>query len=178
MHRKHNGFTHFYRITVLQSYFSVWTQKHRLINFPFFFSLVWTVTKNQILNNKCQQKFLVVISIQKGRRQPCLFSFCIETSKKLWLAFGHSFTYVVNISEHWMSWIFEPFFENAHVWKPHHWNPHEPKTQCIWFLVTGRSNEKNNVKTIFCLGSEWVIRNIVLNRFLYAHPPFKCPTEH
>ena len=23
------------------------------------------------------------------------------------------------------------FFENAHEWKPHHWNPQEPRTQCI-----------------------------------------------
>ena len=111
-------------------------------------------------------KFLVVI--QKGRRQPCLFSFCIETAKKTLAGIWSSLHLC---SENCISWIFGPFFKNAHEWKPHHGNPHEPKTQCIWFLVTGRSNEKNNVKTIFCLGSEWVIRNIVLSRFLYAHPP-------
>ena len=82
MHRKHNGFTHFYRITVLQSYFSVWTQKHRLINFPFFFSLVWTVTKNQILNKKCQTKFLCVISIQKEKKTALPFLFLNWNKKK------------------------------------------------------------------------------------------------
>ena len=33
-------------------------------------------------------------------------------------------------SENCISWIFGLFFENAHEWKPHHWNPQEPRIQC------------------------------------------------
>ena len=34
-------------------------------------------------------------------------------------------------SENSISWIFGPIFENAHKWKPHHWNPQEPRTCCM-----------------------------------------------
>ena len=33
-------------------------------------------------------------------------------------------------SENHISWIYGPFFENAHKWKPHHWNLQEPRTPC------------------------------------------------
>ena len=33
-------------------------------------------------------------------------------------------------SENCISWIFGHFFKNAHKWKPHHWNPQEPRTRC------------------------------------------------
>ena len=38
-----------------------------LINFPLFFSLDLTVTKNQILNTKCLPNFLVAISVGKEK---------------------------------------------------------------------------------------------------------------
>ena len=34
-------------------------------------------------------------------------------------------------TEFGFSWIFGLFFENAHKWKLHHWNPQEPRIQCI-----------------------------------------------
>ena len=33
--------------------------------------------------------------------------------------------------ENRISWIFGLFFENAHEWKMHHWNPQQPRTRCI-----------------------------------------------
>ena len=33
-------------------------------------------------------------------------------------------------SENSISWICGLFFENSHKWKPHHWNPQEPRTRC------------------------------------------------
>ena len=53
-------------------------------------------------------------------------------------------------SENCISWIFKLFFENAHKWKPHHWNPHEPRTLCTafnichWFITKiQKGNDKN-----------------------------------
>ena len=33
--------------------------------------------------------------------------------------------------ENRISWIFGLLFENSHKWKPHHWNPQEPRTWCM-----------------------------------------------
>ena len=33
-------------------------------------------------------------------------------------------------SENCISWIINLFFENMHIWKPHHWNLQEPRTCC------------------------------------------------
>ena len=63
------------------------------------------MTKNQILNTKCQSKFFDVVSNQKAKRPGCLllFSNC-DDNIELQLTFG----------------VYQ-----------------------FWFLVTGRSNEKN-----------------------------------
>ena len=45
-------------------------------------SLDQPVAKNQILNTKCQLRFFVVITIQKEKRQPGLFSFHDATTTK------------------------------------------------------------------------------------------------
>ena len=59
-----------------------------------FFSLVQPMTKKQILNTKCQARFLVVITICKEKRQSGLFSFqnanTTQTLADIWcLVFGY-----------------------------------------------------------------------------------------
>jgi hypothetical protein len=41
--------------------------------------------------------------------------------------FPHKWRNFMKIS---MSQIYLEFFETAHEWKPHHWNPQEPRTGC------------------------------------------------
>ena len=59
-----------------------------------FFSLDQPVTKNQLLNTKCQARFFVVITIWKEERQPGLFYFqnanTTQTLADIWcLVFGY-----------------------------------------------------------------------------------------
>ena len=39
-----------------------------------------------------------------------------------------------------MSRIILELFENAHQWKTHQWNPHEPRTRCMLFSSGSRSS--------------------------------------
>ena len=38
-------------------------------------------------------------------------------------------------SENCISWIFGLCFENGHEWKPHHWNPQEPRIWCMHLMI-------------------------------------------
>ena len=58
----------------------------------FFFSLRQPLTKNQILNIKCQLTFFDIVTIRKEKGQPGLIPFKIVTiAKKHWLTFGVSY---------------------------------------------------------------------------------------
>ena len=45
-------------------------------------------------------------------------------------------------SENRISWIFRLFFENAHEWKTHHWNPPEPRTRCNFLFMYRQTRSK------------------------------------
>ena len=62
------------------------------ITWLLFFSLDRPVTKNQILNIKCQLTFFDIVTIRKEKGQSGLIPFKIVTiAKKHWLTFGVSY---------------------------------------------------------------------------------------
>ena len=74
----------FRKFKTQKSHFEInWPLATLFFIFYLFFSLLQPVTKNLILNNKCQLKvFFVVVASWKEKRPGCLFSFWIVMTTK------------------------------------------------------------------------------------------------
>ena len=112
-----NRSTHYVLIT--------WKQKHHFTIFILFFHKVLPIKScigpfliHQILGS------CVFLGLTKIRRNQTTALRSLVDQNAWVKEFLHM------SSENCISWIFGLFFENAHKWKTHHWNPQEPRTRC------------------------------------------------